>query len=104
MQMAEGRGAYIYDIADSAYNARQIREYSAARGRAVSPMGDTARFREQTAVEQSFAWLKERYGGRTVRVRGALKAMCHQMFGVVALTAARLFAAPRYFGRRQKDP
>jgi hypothetical protein len=36
--------------------------------------------------------LKERYGGRWVRVRGAAKVMCHLMFGLVALTATVLFA------------
>ncbi len=36
--------------------------------------------------------LKERYGGRWVRVRGAAKVMCHLMFGLVALTATALFA------------
>jgi IS5 family transposase len=103
--MAEGRVAHDYDIADSAYDARQIREYGLARGRVpiiarngrgkeVPPMApaDAARFRERTSVERAFAWLKDRYGGRTVRVRGAPKVMCHLMFGIVALTAARLFA------------
>jgi transposase len=105
MQMAENRVAYLYDVADSAYDAGRIREYSLARGRVpviarngrgreVPPMGpgDEARYRERTSVERAFAWLKDRYGGRTVRVRGAPKVMCHLMFGVVALTAARLFA------------
>jgi hypothetical protein len=107
MQMAGGRVAYEYDIADSAYDAGRIREYSLARGRvpiiarngrgrAAPPMGlgDAARFRERTSVERAFARLKDRYGGRTVRVRGAPKVMCHLMFGVVALTAARPFALP----------
>jgi len=36
--------------------------------------------------------LKERYGARWVRVRGAAKVMCHLMFGLVALTATTLYA------------
>jgi hypothetical protein len=105
MQMAGGRVAHAYDIADSAYGAGRIRGYSLARGRApiiarngrgkeVPPTGpgEEARFKERTSVERAFAWLKDRYGGRTVRVRGAAKVMCHLMFGVVALAAARLFA------------
>jgi len=36
--------------------------------------------------------LKERYGGRWVRVRGAAKVMCPLMFGLVALTATALYA------------
>ena len=35
--------------------------------------------------------LKERYGGRWVRVRGAAKVMCHLMLGLVAVTATALF-------------
>jgi len=41
---------------------------------------------------EALAELKERYGGRWVRVRGAAKVMCHLMFGLVALTATVLFA------------
>jgi len=32
--------------------------------------------------------LKEEFGGRYVRVRGARKVMAHLMFGVLALTGA----------------
>ena len=34
--------------------------------------------------------LKDEFGGRHVRVRGASKVMCHCMFGVLALTADQL--------------
>ena len=34
--------------------------------------------------------LKDEFGGRHVRVRGAAKVMCHCMFGVLALTADQL--------------
>jgi hypothetical protein len=34
--------------------------------------------------------LKDNHGGRTVRVRGAAKVMCHLMFGVVSFTALQL--------------
>ena len=50
------------------------------------------RFKERTAAERVNSLLKERYGGRWVRVRGAAKVMCHLMFGLVALTATALFA------------
>ena len=36
------------------------------------------------------AGLKDEFGGRHVRVRGASKVMCHCMFGVLALTADQL--------------
>jgi hypothetical protein len=50
------------------------------------------RFKERSASERVNSLLKERYGGRWVRVRGAAKVMCHLMFGLVALTATALFA------------
>ena len=34
--------------------------------------------------------LKDEFGGRHVRVRGASKVMCHCMFGVLALIADQL--------------
>jgi hypothetical protein len=105
MQMAGGRVAHACDPAGSACGAGRIREYSLARGRVpiiarsgrgkgVPPTApaDAARLRERTPVERAFAWLRDRHGGRTVRARGAPRAMCHRMFGVAALTAARLFA------------
>ncbi len=50
------------------------------------------RFKERTSAERVNSLLKQRYGGRWVRVRGAAKVMCHLMFGLVALTATALFA------------
>ena len=46
--------------------------------------------RDSTAVERVNGHLKDNYGGRWIRVRGASKGMCHLMFAVVALTAERL--------------
>jgi hypothetical protein len=45
-----------------------------------------------SASERVNSLLKERYGGRWVRVRGAAKVMCPLRFGLVALTATALFA------------
>ena len=50
------------------------------------------RFKERSAAERVNSPLKERYGGRWVRVRGAAKVMCHLLFGLVALTATAQFA------------
>jgi hypothetical protein len=51
---------------------------------------EEARYREHTAVERVNARLKDEFGGRMVRVRGNAKAMCHPMFGIVALAADRI--------------
>ena len=48
------------------------------------------RFRERTMVERVFARLKDEFGARSVRVRGAQKIMAHPMFGVLALTVDQL--------------
>jgi len=48
------------------------------------------RFRERTMVERVFSRLKDEFGARTIRVRGARKIMAHLMFGVVALTVDQL--------------
>ncbi len=54
---------------------------------------EALRFHERTASERVNSLLKERYGGRWVRVRGAKKVMCHLMFGLVALTTSAVCAA-----------
>ncbi len=41
-------------------------------------------------MERVNARLKDEFGGRMVRVRGNAKAMCHPMFGIVALAADQI--------------
>ena len=95
----------LYDLMDSAYDAPQIHAFSRALGHVPiidpHPRGgeklpfapaQAQRFKERSASERVNSLLKERYGGRWVRVRGATKVMCHLMFGLVALTATALFA------------
>jgi len=58
------------------------------------------RFRERTMVERvwqrswhalaPFSRLKDEFGARAIRVRGARKVMAHLMFGVLALTVDQL--------------
>lgn len=104
-QMSAQRVTALYDLMDSAYDAPQIHAFSRQLGHvpliAAHPRGGVprefepahaARFRERTAAERVNSLLKQRYGARWVRVRGAAKVMCHLMFGVVALTATALYA------------
>ncbi len=104
-QLTAQRVASLYDLMDSAYDAPQIAAFSRRLGHVpiIDPnprKGDkpplapaeALRFHERTASERVNSLLKERYGGRWVRVRGAKKVMCHLMFGLVALTASALFA------------
>ena len=41
-------------------------------------------------MERVDARLKDEFGGRQIRVRGAKKVMAHLMFGVLALTADQI--------------
>jgi hypothetical protein len=45
------------------------------------------RFAERSMVERVFSRLKDEFGFRSIRVRGASKVMAHLMFGVLALSA-----------------
>ena len=103
----------LYDLMDSAYDARAIREHSRALGHIpiidACPRGqqelqteekrrkllgynfaEDLRYRERTTVERVNARLKDEFGGRSVRVRGNAKVMCHLMFGIVALAADQI--------------
>ena len=104
-QLTAQRVTSLYDLMDSAYDAPQIHDFSRALGHVPiidpNPRGgeklpfapaEARRFKERSASERVNRLLKERYGGRWVRVRGAAKVMCHLMFGLVALTATALFA------------
>ena len=104
-QMSAQRVTSLYDLMDSAYDAPPIHAFSRSLGHVpimdpnprrgekipLAP-AQRQRFKERSAAERVNSLLKERYGGRWVRVRGAAKVMCHLMFGLVALTATALFA------------
>ncbi len=89
----------LYDLMDSAYDSKLIREHSRKLGhvpiieRLVRGTGlvemepaEAARYDGRTNVERVSGRLKDEFGGRYVRVRGALKVMAHLMFGILALT------------------
>jgi len=111
--MSTQRVTYCYELMDAAYEAQHIEEQSRQLGhipiidpkapggpksqavllakatRELSP-AQRERYKERTMVERANARLKDEFGGRTVRVRGAAKVMAHLMFGVLALTADQL--------------
>jgi len=111
--MTAQRVQSCYDLMDAAYDAAEILEH--VRGMGHVPIVDPAnrgrktkstflpgkapreltwaesdRFKERTMVERVYGRLKDEFGGRFVRVRGAAKVMSHLMFGVLALTADQL--------------
>jgi hypothetical protein len=107
----------FYDLMDSAYDAAAIRVHSSSLGHVpiidVQPRGtmeqaaalraeekcrlllsmptaEDLRYRERTTIERVNARLKDEFGGRSVRVRGYAKVMCHLMFGILALAADQI--------------
>lgn len=109
--MTTQRVTYLYELMDSAYDADHIHQQSRSLGhvpiidpqprrRQAQPFSPSAapqlswaqqdRYRERTMVERVNARLKDEFGGRNIRVRGAAKVMSHLMFGILALTADQI--------------
>jgi hypothetical protein len=115
--MTEERVTHLYELMDSAYDAKEIKEYSRLHGHIpiidINPrnnkqlseeleaegkacrtinmkFAEDRRYNERTTAERANGRLKDEFGGRMVRVRGNAKVMCHLMFGVLALTADQL--------------
>ena len=122
MTMTGQRIVYLYDIMDAAYDAAAIAAHSRACGHV--PLTDTnfradtegklertaearrralihlpdptkAWYNFRTMVERINGRLKDEYGGRFVRVRGAIKVKSHLMFGMLPLTADQIFRISR---------
>ena len=115
--MTSARVSYLYDLMDSAYDAAAIHERSRALGHEPiidrnfradleakaewgreaermklihMPDCDDVIYDFRTMAERVNARLKDEFGGRFLRVRGALKAKCHLMFGIVALAVDQI--------------
>ena len=122
MTLTGQRIDYLYDLMDAAYDAVQIADHSRALGhmpvidfncrsdtdskaareaeskRRVlinMPDPDDALYNFRTMAERINARLKDEFGGRFLRVRGAVKARCHLMFGVLALTVDQILRIAR---------
>lgn len=104
IQMTSERAKVLYDLADAAYDAPEIKDYSKALGRVpiIDPnkrRGETVeltpaqkiRYRERSTVERGNSDLKDNYGARHIRVKGHWKVFTHLMFGVIAITVKQLF-------------
>jgi hypothetical protein len=102
-RMTEARVTNLYDLMDAAYDSPAIHEVSRSLGhvpiidhnrrRGEKKEMDPAtavRYNARTSAERVNARLKDEFGGRTVRVRGAQKVMAHLMFGILVLAADQL--------------
>jgi len=118
-EMTSSRVCNLYDLMDSAYDAPGIHSHSRSLGhvpiidphprgavgkqtltaenkaRATINMkpSEMVRYHERSTVERVNGRLKDEFGGRHLRVRGHAKAMCHLMFGILALTAVQFMRA-----------
>ena len=117
------RIAYLYDLMDAAYDAAAIHDHGQALGhmpiidpnfraqhevkaewaREVErrklihmPDPDDVIFDFRTMVERINARLKDEFGARFVRVRGATKVKCHLAFGLVALTVDQILRVTKF--------
>src|SRR5208282_1418941 len=120
MIMTSARVSYLCDLMDAAYDAAAIHDQSRALGHAPIvdrnfradhqgkaewgreverlklihiPDFDDLIYDFRTMAERVNARLKDEFGARFVRVRGALKVKCHLMFGIVALAVDQIIRA-----------
>ena len=104
MQTTSERATVLYNLADSAYDAPEIKGFSKALGRVpiIDPNkrrgeaieftpAEKVRYRERSTVERGNSELKDNYGARHIRVKGHEKVYTHLMFGVIAITVKQLF-------------
>jgi hypothetical protein len=103
MKLTSRKVTSLYDLMDSAYDAKEIWDVSRSLGHVpiidrnprrgeVLPMppAEALRYHERTASERLNARLKEEFGARHVMVRGHKKVSLHLMFGIIALFADQL--------------
>ena len=106
-----------YDLMDSAYDVAEIRAHSRSLGHVaiidINPRRNTElnqhleqeqkrqnlightppealRYTERSGAERVNGNLKDNHGGRTVRVRGPDKVMCHLMFGIAFIAVSQI--------------
>lgn len=115
--MSATRVVNLYDLMDSAYDVKEIKDYSINLNHVpiidINPRRDAelsmnlkrenkarltlnwepaeaVRYNHRSTAERSNARLKDEFGARNVRVRGSKKVFCHLMIGVLVLSADQL--------------
>ena len=117
-KMSSERVINLYDVMDSAYDVPHIHNMSRQLGhiplidvhpsrrdqaqkeeiaaenkrclRVGHKTAEAIRYNGRSTVDRVNAHLKDKFGGRVVRVRGHAKVMYHLMFGILALTANQM--------------
>jgi hypothetical protein len=101
--ISAARVTNLYDVMDAAYCSLDLHEHCRSLNHVPlidhNPRGgekiefeplDALRYNERSVAERTNARLKDEFGGRHVRVRGADKVMSHLMFGVLVLSTDQL--------------
>lgn len=115
-EMTAQRVTSCYDLMDAAYDSPLIKKHSESLGhvalidenprskarksemeaeqksnrKAGLVLPASLRYNERSTVERVNGRLKDEFGGRHVRVKGAAKVMSHLMFGILTLTIDQL--------------
>lgn len=102
-QISAQRVTNLYDLMDAAYCSADLHEYSRQLNHVplidhnprqgikeeFEPY-DAVRYKIRSTVERTNGRLKDEFGGRHVKVRGAKKVYSHLMFGILVLSADQL--------------
>ena len=105
-RISGSRVTYLYELMDSAYDAKVIREDSKNRGhvalidfnnrgatlekrRYFTPC-EKERYKSRSGAERANSELKDNYGAALIMVKGHAKVFCHLMFALIALSAKQI--------------
>jgi transposase len=102
-KMTSQRVQSLYTLADSAYDAQDIKndiekygkvaviDHNRRRGEKIPfDPPKKERYKARSSAERVNSLLKDHFGGSSVMVTGANKIMCHLMFGIVSITALQI--------------
>jgi len=101
--MSADRVTSLYDLADAAYDAKEIRQMSERLGHVAiidhNPRrgekheftpAQAIRYHQRSSAERVNSHLHDNHGGRHVRVRGGVKVAAHLSFGLLVIAAEQL--------------
>jgi hypothetical protein len=115
-EITNQRITHCYDLMDAAYDSTLIKQHSESLGhvalidenprtkerkaeidaeqkrrrKAGYQLAEDVHYNERSTVERVNGRLKDEFNGRSVRVKGHAKVMCHLMFGIIVLSIDQL--------------
>lgn len=105
MQKVNERATVLYDLADAAYDAKEIHNFSAKLGHVpiidknkrngeIIPLApaEKKRYCERSSVERTNSDLKDNHCGTSIRVKGYKKVFSHLMFSLIVITVKQMFS------------